>query len=183
MTEYRDLLLEIGTEELPPKALRHLSEALGEGVRAGLHKLHLGFDDIKVYATPRRLAVLVLRLAGVQPHTVEERRGPALTAAFDGQGNPTPAALGFARSCGVDINALETQEGDKGAWLLFRREQQGRHVRELLPELVRQQIATLPVPKRMRWSEEARDGHEPSCRQKASKIMIAPLLGVANGGR
>ncbi|MBK8163676.1 MAG: glycine--tRNA ligase subunit beta [Gammaproteobacteria bacterium] len=153
MTEYRDLLLEIGTEELPPKALRHLSEALGEGVRAGLHKLHLGFDDIKVYATPRRLAVLVLRLAGIQPHTVEERRGPALTAAFDGQGNPTPAALGFARSCGIDINALETQEGDKGAWLLYRREQQGRHVRELLPELVRQQVAVLPVPKRMRWSD------------------------------
>ncbi|MGE0277987.1 MAG: glycine--tRNA ligase subunit beta [Nitrospiraceae bacterium] len=153
MTEYRDLLLEIGTEELPPKALRHLSEVLGEGVRAGLHRLHLGFDDIKVYATPRRLAVLVLRLAGVQPHTVEERRGPALTSAFDGQGNPTSAALGFARSCGVDINALETQEGDKGAWLVFRREQQGRHVRELLPELVRQQVAALPVPKRMRWSD------------------------------
>lgn len=151
MSEYHDLLLEIGTEELPPKALRSLSEALGEGLRAGLRKLNLGFDDIRVYATPRRLAVLVSRLAGVQPHSLEERRGPALTAAFDGQGIPTPAALGFARSCGVEIDALETQESDKGAWLVFRREQRGRHVRDLLPELVRQQIAVLPVPRRMRW--------------------------------
>ncbi|MCC6208146.1 MAG: glycine--tRNA ligase subunit beta [Gammaproteobacteria bacterium] len=151
MSDYHDLLLEIGTEELPPKALRSLSEALGEGVRAGLSKLHLGFDDIKVYASPRRLAVLVLRLASVQPHTVEERRGPALTAAFDGQGNPTPAALGFARSCGVAVDVLETQESDKGAWLVFRKEQQGCHIRDLLPELVRQQIASLPVPRRMRW--------------------------------
>lgn len=95
MSDYHDLLLEIGTEELPPKALRSLSEALGEGVRAGLSKLHLGFDDIKVYASPRRLAVLVLRLASAQPHTVEERRGPALTAAFDGQGVPHPGRAGF----------------------------------------------------------------------------------------
>ncbi|MCC6302852.1 MAG: glycine--tRNA ligase subunit beta [Gammaproteobacteria bacterium] len=153
MSEYHDLLLEIGTEELPPKALRSLSEALGEGMRAGLRKLNLGFEDIKVYATPRRLAVLVSRLAGVQPHSLEERRGPALTAAFDDQGIPTPAALGFARSCGVEIDALETQESGKGAWLVFRREQQGRHVRDLLPELVRQQIAALPVPRRMRWGE------------------------------
>lgn len=152
MTEYRDLLLELGTEELPPKALRSLSEGLGEGVRAGLHKISLGFDDIGVYATPRRLAVLVQRLASVQPHTVEERRGPALTAAFDGQGNPTQAALGFARSCGVDINTLETQETEKGAWLVFRNAQQGRHVRELLPDLVKQVVAALPVPKRMRWN-------------------------------
>jgi len=152
VTEYRDLLLELGTEELPPKALRYLSEALGEGVRTALHKIHLGFDDINVYATPRRLAVMVMHLASVQPHTVEERRGPALTAAFDGQGSPTAAALGFARSCGVDIDALETQEGDKGAWLLYRKARQGRHVRDLLPELIRQQVAGLPVPRRMRWN-------------------------------
>ncbi|MBK9131637.1 MAG: glycine--tRNA ligase subunit beta [Gammaproteobacteria bacterium] len=153
MSEHYDLLFEIGTEELPPKALRSLSEALGEGVRAGLRKLNLGFEDIKVYATPRRLAFLVLRLASVQPHTVEERRGPALTAAFDGQGNPTPAALGFARSCGVTVDELETQESGKGAWLVFRKEQHGRHVRDLLPDLVRQQIASLPVPRRMRWGD------------------------------
>lgn len=152
MTEYHDLLFELGTEELPPKALRSLSEALGESLRAALRKIHLGFDDVKVYATPRRLAVLVMRLADVQPHTVEERRGPALTAAFDAQGNPTAAALGFARSCGADINALETQKSEKGAWLVFRKTQQGRHVRELLPELLRQQVVALPVPKRMRWN-------------------------------
>lgn len=153
MSEHHDLLFEIGTEELPPKALRSLSEALGEGVRAGLRKLNLGFEDIKVYATPRRLAFLVLRLASVQPRTVEERRGPALTAAFDGQGNPTPAALGFARSCGVAVDELETQESGKGTWLVFRKEQQGRHVRDLLPDLVRQQIVSLPVPRRMRWGD------------------------------
>ncbi len=153
MSEHHALVFELGTEALPHKALRSLSEALGEGVRAGLRKLNLGFEDIKVYATPRRLAFQVLQLASVQPRTVEERRGPALTAAFDGQGNPTPAALGFARSCGVAVDELETQESGKGAWLVFRKEQHGRHVRDLLPDLVRQQIASLPVPRRMRWGD------------------------------
>ncbi len=151
VTARSDFLFEIGTEELPPKALRGLSEALGEAVRQGLQKAHLGFDDIRTFATARRLAVLVTQLAGVQPDAVEERRGPALTAAFDENGKPTRAALGFAQSCGVDIERLETLETDKGAWLVLRREHRGRDVRELLPAIVTDALGALPIPRRMRW--------------------------------
>ncbi len=144
-------LLEIGTEELPPRALRGLSEALGEALRLGLGKARLGFESAQVYATPRRLAVLVAGLMAAQPDSVEERRGPALAAAFDGDGNPSKAAQGFARSCGVAVDALETMETDKGAWLVFRAQQRGRAVQELLPGIVAEALAALPIPRRMRW--------------------------------
>lgn len=151
MSARHDFLFEIGTEELPPKSLLALSEALGRALQLGLEKAHLGFDDIRTFASARRLAVLVHRLAEVQPDSVEERRGPALTAAFDGNGEPTRAAIGFARSCGVEIETLERMETDKGAWLVARKEHRGRDVRELLPTLISDALASLPIPRRMRW--------------------------------
>ncbi len=151
MSARHDFLFEIGTEELPPKALPGLGEALGEGVRRGLRKANLGFDDLRVCAAARRLAVIVEHLAAVQPDTVEERRGPALSAAFDENGRPTAAALGFARSCGVEVDALERLETDKGAWLVARAAHRGRDVRELLPGIVTDALAALPIPRRMRW--------------------------------
>lgn len=151
MTARGDFLFEIGTEELPPRALAGLKAALGEGIKQGLISARLGFDDMTTYATPRRLAVLVQNLVTAQPDTVEERRGPSLTAAFDDDGAPTQAALGFARSCGVDVNALETMETDKGAWLVFRRSLRGRATSELLPAIAEEALRRLPIPKRMRW--------------------------------
>ncbi|MDR2877891.1 MAG: glycine--tRNA ligase subunit beta [Chromatiales bacterium] len=151
MSARSDFLLELGTEELPPKALRGLSEALGAAIKQGLSRARLDFDVLHVYAAPRRLAVLVERLASSQPDGVEERRGPALAAAFDGEGKPSKAALGFARSCGVEIDALETLETDKGAWLVFRAPQQGRAVQELLSGIVSAALTSLPIPRRMRW--------------------------------
>jgi glycyl-tRNA synthetase beta chain len=153
VTARRDFLFEIGTEELPPKALAGLSQSLGEGLASGLRKVRLEFGAIENYAAPRRLAVIVRDLSAVQPDTVDERRGPALTAAFDARGNPTHAALGFARSCGVDINALGRLETEKGAWLVFRAHNAGRSAVELLPGIVEQALSALPVPRRMRWGE------------------------------
>ncbi len=147
----RDLLIEIGTEELPPKALRRLSAALAEGIREGLEKAGLGFGDLKPYASPRRLAVLVADLAEAQPDREELRRGPALAAAFDDDGCPTKAAEGFARSCGVAVEALERLETDKGAWLAYRLKQQGRPTTELVPDILDNALKRLPIPKRMRW--------------------------------
>ncbi|HFA59662.1 MAG TPA: glycine--tRNA ligase subunit beta, partial [Rhodospirillales bacterium] len=147
----RDLLIEIGTEELPPKALRRLSGALAEGIREGLEKAGLGFGDLKPYASPRRLAVLVADLAEAQPDREELRRGPALAAAFDDDGCPTKAAEGFARSCGVAVEALERLETDKGAWLAYRLKQQGRPTTELVPDILDNALKRLPIPKRMRW--------------------------------
>lgn len=147
----RDLLIEIGTEELPPKALRGLSEALAAGVRKGLEEAGLSFRDMKVYGTPRRLGLEIGALAAAQPDRVRERRGPALAAAFDKNGQPTKAAQGFAQSCGVDVAQLEKLETDKGSWLVFRVKEQGRPTRELIADILRAALAQLPVPKRMRW--------------------------------
>ncbi|HHM05673.1 MAG TPA: glycine--tRNA ligase subunit beta [Gammaproteobacteria bacterium] len=151
MAETRDLLVEIGTEELPPKALLRLSEAFTAGLRNGLEQAQLGFAAMRGYATPRRLAVLVEDLATAQPDRINERRGPALQAAFDEEGNPTKAALGFARSCGVTVDELERTENAKGAWLVFRHQVAGQATTALLPALIAAALAGLPVPKRMRW--------------------------------
>ncbi|HKJ22380.1 MAG TPA: glycine--tRNA ligase subunit beta, partial [Gammaproteobacteria bacterium] len=148
-----DLLFEIGTEELPPKALSTLSRALGDSVVKGLTEHNLAFDpDIQLFASPRRLGVQINALALIQPDALIERRGPPLARAFDDQGQPTQAAQGFARSCGVDVDRLERLETDKGAWLAYRQPQPGRPTRELLPALLQQALDQLPVPKRMHWN-------------------------------
>lgn len=151
MADTRDLLIEIGTEELPPKALRRLAESFAEGMRAGLAKHELPHGELRYYATPRRLAVLVYDVPTAQVDRVVERRGPALNAAFDDEGNPTKASLGFARSCNVAVDDLARLETEQGAWLVCRSVQQGVATRELIPTMVEQALAALPVPKRMRW--------------------------------
>jgi glycyl-tRNA synthetase beta chain len=155
MTEKKDLLVEIGTEELPPKALKRLMEAFGNGIVEGLAKADLGHGAVKRYATPRRLAVLVHELTETQPDRAVERRGPALTAGFDEEGRPTKAAEGFARSCGVRVDDLEKMESDKGAWLVFRTVQKGVGAAELVPGIVQEALDRLPIPKRMRWGDLA----------------------------
>ena len=113
MSETRDLLIEIGTEELPPKALRRLSSAFADGMEKGLEAAALKPSRIYAYATPRRLALLIKNLPLAQADRESVRRGPALTAAFDDDGCPTQAAVGFARSCGVEVDQLDQQETKK----------------------------------------------------------------------
>lgn len=151
MSEHRDLLIEIGTEELPPKALQRLSLAFTEGVRKGLEQAGLGFGELHSYAAPRRLAIWIEQLAAAQTNREQVRRGPALTAAFDAEGNPTPGAQGFAKSCGVTVDQLEKLETDKGAWLVSRMLERGRASADLIPDIVSQSLQQLPIPKRMRW--------------------------------
>lgn len=151
MTDTNDLLIEIGAEELPPGALQSLAQSFADGVRGGIEAAALSFGEVKSYATPRRLAVIVTALAGSQQDREVLRRGPALAAARDGDGKPTPAARGFAQSCGVAVEALETLKTDKGEWLAYRAREAGRTVAELLPGIVQQALSRLPIPKRMRW--------------------------------
>ncbi|HIC46322.1 glycine--tRNA ligase subunit beta, partial [Methylophaga sp.] len=150
---YQDLLIELGTEELPPKALLKLSQAFQQGVEQGLKSAELSFDVIRAYATPRRLALVISKLQTQQDDLTVERRGPAVTAAFDEDGNPTKALQGFARSCGVDVDDLETMQTDKGAWLIFKQQQKGAETASLLPEIIQQSLNALPIPKRMRWGD------------------------------
>jgi len=153
MSETRNLLIEIGTEELPPKALKGLSEAFSSAVCRGLEQQQLAYQIATPYATPRRLAVLIKGVALKQADQAKERRGPALTAAFDASGQPTSAALGFARSCGIEVAALETLSTDKGAWLVHRYLQPGQHAAQLIADIINDALAALPIPKRMRWSD------------------------------
>ncbi len=147
----RDLLIEIGTEELPPKALHSLSAAFLAGVKSGLEKADLSFSGIDKFASPRRLALRIYDLAESQPDKNIERKGPALQAAYDEDGCPTKAAQGFARSCGVEVEDLQKQETDKGTWLMFRSEQQGRPCSALVPAIINNALDKLPIPRRMRW--------------------------------
>jgi len=144
------LLVELGVEELPPGAIDALSDALAEGVRQGLVEADVDVGAVHAYGGPCRLAVQVQELADRQPDREIERRGPALAAAFK-DGQPTKAAEGFARSCGVGVDELIHMETDKGAWLGYREQQTGEATTALLPAIIEKAIDALPVPKNMRW--------------------------------
>lgn len=151
-----NLLVEIGTEELPPKALPQLGRAFADGCRERLAEASL-LDDVDAqqrwFASPRRLAVWIPAVRGKQPDRRIERRGPAISAAFDGGGRPTPAGLGFARSCGVQIEQLHRVQDAKGTWLVHRSVRRGRTASTLVPQCLEQAIKQLPIPKRMRWGD------------------------------
>jgi glycyl-tRNA synthetase beta chain len=146
-----DFLVEIGTEELPPKALKKLSEAFADGILSALAEAELAHGAVHVYAAPRRLAVWIEQLQCVQQDKVVERKGPAKVAAFDADGQPTKALQGFARGCGVSVEELIELDTDKGVWMGYHQQQPGQAARDLLEEMVNQSLAKLPIPKRMRW--------------------------------
>lgn len=147
------MLFELGTEELPPLALKPLSDALAEGFIKGLDNAGVSYGQVEAHCTPRRLAVLVRDCAAAQPDRSIERRGPTLSAAFDDSGKPTKAAEGFARSCGTTVDELQRLETEKGIWLTYKVLQPGRSAAELLPEIAEDALNSLPIPKRMRWGD------------------------------
>ena len=151
MSRVDNLLVELGTEELPPKALLNLSEAFSAGLAKQLRAAGFEFAALTSYATPRRLAVRIESIAAEQPERVESRRGPAVSAAFDARGAPSKAAQGFARSCGVEVTALARLKSDEGEWLSYQQRVAGRRLSDLLPGMVKLALAALPIPKRMRW--------------------------------
>ena len=116
----RDFLVELGTEELPPRTLLALADAFASAIGRGLTEAALLHGVVERYATPRRLAVHVRRVAAQQPDRQTERRGPPVSAAFDAQGAPTQAALAFARGLGVEVGSLARIETPKGVWLVHR---------------------------------------------------------------
>ncbi len=147
-----DFLVELGTEELPPKALESLMQAFVSGVEEGLNKAELSFTDIKGFASPRRLALIVSELSEQQADIAIEKFGPLVSVAFDADGQATKAAQGFARSCGLgDVKELEQAETDKGLKLCYRETKTGATSASLLPDIVNSALKALPVPKRMRW--------------------------------
>ncbi|BFU59241.1 MULTISPECIES: glycine--tRNA ligase subunit beta [Rodentibacter] len=151
----QNFLVEIGTEELPPKALKTLATAFAENVENELNQAGLSFDKIEWFASPRRLAVKVLALATQQPSKEIEKRGPAVSAAFDQDGKPTKAAEGWARGCGITVDKAERLATDKGEWLVYRATVEGKATKDLLAEIVSASLAKLPIPKPMRWADKS----------------------------
>ena len=150
----QNFLVEIGTEELPPKALKTLATSFADNVEAELNQAGLTFEKIEWFAAPRRLAVKVLNLATQQPSKEIEKRGPAVSAAFDAEGKPTKAAEGWARGCGITVEQAERIATDKGEWLVHRAKIEGQPTKNLLNDIVANALAKLPIPKPMRWADK-----------------------------
>lgn len=145
------LLIELGTEELPPKLLKTLATTFYQQIKDQLERAELTFSEITWFATPRRLAVSVKELTAYQADKKVEKRGPAVNVAFDAEGNASRAAQGWARSNGISVEQAERLVTDKGEWLLYRAEQKGKKVAELIPVMVNKALSKLPIPKPMRW--------------------------------
>ncbi|VEC02234.1 Glycine--tRNA ligase beta subunit [Cedecea lapagei] len=147
----KTFLVEIGTEELPPKALRSLAESFAANVTAELDAANIAHGEVKWFAAPRRLALKIANLAASQPDREVEKRGPAVSAAFDAEGKPSKAAEGWARGCGITVDQAERLATDKGEWLMYRAHVKGESVQALLPNMIATSLAKLPIPKLMRW--------------------------------
>lgn len=185
-----DLLIEIGTEELPPKALKKLSKAFTQGIVDGLKKSGFELQEdaggIESFAAPRRLAVLIKSLASQQPDREVERKGPNLKAAYDADGNPTKAVIGFAKSCGVEVSELQQQETEKGIWLVFKATEKGQALAEIIEDVVNQSLAKLPVPKRMRWGDSDVEFVRPVhwvVLLHGQIVIDATVMGLASGNK
>ncbi|MCW8125359.1 glycine--tRNA ligase subunit beta [Microbulbifer halophilus] len=180
----QDFLVELGTEELPPKALHTLTTAFAEGIEQGLKGAELAYGAVKAYAAPRRLAVAVSGLADKQDDKQIEKLGPAVKAAFDSDGNPSKAAEGFARSNGVTIDQLEHRDTDKGERLAFVSEQKGAETTRLLGDIVSHALAKLPIPKRMRWGDSREEFVRPVhwlLMLFGNSVVDAEVLGLKAG--
>lgn len=176
-----NLLLELGTEELPPKALRKLAQALNDNFAALLKKEGLAFESISWYATPRRLALIVKALADKQEDKVLEIKGPAVKAAFNADGTPTKAAEGWAKSHGITVAEAQTLKTDKGEWLYIKTEKKGTEAVALIPDMFKQALAALPIPKLMHWGDKHDEFVRPVhtlCMLYGSDLIPGSVLGV-----
>ncbi|MBU2872876.1 glycine--tRNA ligase subunit beta [Marinobacter salexigens] len=182
----QDFLVELGVEELPSKALKPLSDAFTQGITKGLEEAGIAFGKVEAFATPRRMAVRIRDLADAQPDKPVEKRGPAVKAAFDDSGNPTRALTGFATSLGVTPDQLDTLETDKGAWLVYRTVEQGKPTVDLMSGLVEQSLASLPIPKRMRWGARRTEFVRPVhwlVMLFGNKVIDTPIMGLTPGNK
>ena len=150
-----DFLVELGTEELPPKALRALMNAFASNLGENLDKSHLAHGEISAFASPRRLAVLVSSLAFKQEDREVTRKGPPVSIAFDDKGEATPAGFAFAKKCSVDVGDLGREKTDRGEWLSHTALESGQTTKDLIADLVEKALVALPIPRRMRWGDSA----------------------------
>lgn len=180
----KHLLFELGCEELPPKTLLRLSNALQHNLVQGLQAAGLKFSTSKAYATPRRLAVFIENLDSTQADSSVEKRGPAIQAAFNADGTPTKAAEGFALSCRTTVENLYRLQTDKGEWLAYRQQEQGQATTSLLPDIIQQSINALPIAKRMRWGSASTEFVRPVhwvVLLYGDEVVACEILGLKTG--
>ncbi|EDP58754.1 glycine--tRNA ligase subunit beta [Vibrio sp. AND4] len=179
----KEFLIELGTEELPPTQLRTLAEAFAANFEAELKGAELAHEGVKWFAAPRRLALKVAALADSQSDKIVEKRGPAVSAAFDAEGNPTKAAQGWARGCGITVDQADRMVTDKGEWLLFKQEVKGKPTSEIVVELAAKALANLPIAKPMRWGNKTTQFIRPVktlTMLMGSDLIEGEILGVAS---
>ncbi|MCJ8320092.1 MAG: glycine--tRNA ligase subunit beta [Colwellia sp.] len=180
------LLIELGTEELPPKALKKLAVTLFDQIQTQLDSAGLEYKEIKWFATPRRMAVVVNQLVEKQADKIIEKRGPAINVAFDDEGNASRAAMGWARSNGIEVEQAQRLKTDKGEWLLHRATQSGKSVEELIPAMVKTALSKLPIPKPMRWGSTKTQFIRPVhtlTMLYGEKIINGEMLGVTSSNQ
>ncbi len=180
----QNLLIELGTEELPPKSLKKLSESFTQNIHDELNKAGFEFDKVVPYAAPRRLAVVVQNCACIQADTKVEKRGPAVSAAFDADGNPTRAAQGWAKGNGIDISQASRLKTDKGEWLLHVADVKGKALKDVLQDVLQTSIKKLPIAKPMRWGSSSAEFIRPVhtiCVMLGSDVLPVSLFGLNSG--
>ncbi len=186
MAKAADFLVEIGTEELPPKALRGLMNAFAENLCKAVDDSHLEHGSISAYASPRRLAVIIEALAQSQADQELVVKGPPVSVAYDNKGNITPAGSAFSKKCGVDLEALDRKKTDKGEYLIFRGRKRGQKAAELMPALVESALERLPIPRRMRWGDGEAEFVRPVhwvVLLHGKDVIVGSVMGVPAGRR
>jgi glycyl-tRNA synthetase beta chain len=181
-----DFLVEIGTEELPPKALRALMDAFAEALAAAVDESGLGRGEVHAFASPRRLAILVDKLERAQDDRKTSQKGPPVQVAFDDDGKPTAAATAFAKKCGVAVEDLAREKTDKGEWLVSEIVEKGKKADELMPELVERALSALPIPRRMRWGDGDAEFVRPVhwvVLLHGGKVIKATVMGIEAGNK
>ena len=179
----KEFLIELGTEELPPTQLRTLAESFASNFEAELKAAELNHEGVKWFAAPRRLALKVAALAESQSDKVVEKRGPAISVAFDEDGNATKAAQGWARGNGITVEQADRLKTEKGEWLLFKQEVKGKATSEIIVELAAQALAKLPIAKPMRWGNKTTQFIRPVktlTMLMGNELVAGEILGVAS---
>ena len=180
------VLFELGCEELPPKSLKTLRDALKNEVETRLNTAGFAFDSIDAYAAPRRLALLIHSVDAEQPDRVEEKRGPAAISAFDADGQPTKALMGFMRGAGITVDDLERIDTPKGEWLVYRKTVQGQSLGSVLPAILKDALDALPIAKRMRTATSRTEFVRPVqwvLLMKDSDVIDATILDFKAGNQ
>lgn len=178
---FENLLIELGTEELPPKALRKLAESFLANFTEELTKADLAFKSAVWYAAPRRLAINVTELAIAQADKIVEKRGPAVSSAFDAEGKPTKAAEGWARGNGITVDQAERLVTDKGEWLVYNAKVEGVETKSLIAAMAQRALDKLPIPKPMRWGSSKTQFIRPvhtATMLLGSELIEGELLGI-----